>query len=258
MVKYLNAEFYKAFQRKYLYIFVGVCLALVAFLLFLIRVESRSMVNDVITMRVNMGDLVGIVVQGLGTGLYLLMIAADIVFSEQYKYNTLKNEVSFGLPRLRIYFGKLLASFFVAAVLCLVLLGGYLALSGLLFPLGAEIGESLRMLALCLLMALPLWIGGLSLFHMLQFFLKGSTAASIVYIMVLGVGSGFLDMMGLFLPTMKPVADLVRTISLNTPFNLMVRQGPESAMGYAWLLGMSYLVISSLVGVIGFKKKEIN
>ena len=258
MVKYLNAECYKAFRRKYVYIFAGISLALVAFFLFLIRVESRSVVDDVITMRVDVSSLIGIVIQGLSVGLYLLMIAADIVFSEQYKYNTLKNEVSFGLPRLRIYFGKLFASFFVAVILCVVLVGGYLGMGYILFPAGEGIGESLRTLALCMMVSLPLWMGGLGLFNMLQFFLKGSTAATIVYIMVLGVGSGFLDLMGVFLPAVKPVADLVRTVSLNTPFSLMTQQGPESVMGYAWILGMSWLGVSTLVGVIGFQKKEIN
>lgn len=258
MVKYLNAECYKAFRRKYIFIFAGISLALVAFFLFLIRVESRSVVDDVITMRVDVSSLIGIVIQGLIMGLYLLMIAADVVFSEQYKHNTLKNEVSFGLPRLRIYIGKLLASFFVAVVLCVVLVGGYLGMGFVLFPAGEEIGESLRLLTLCLLVALPLWMGGLGLFNMLQFFLKGSTAATIVYIMVLGVGSGFLDLMAVFLPTMQPLADLLRTISLNTPFDLMIQQGPESAMGYAWTLGMAWLGVSTLVGAMGFQKKEIN
>ena len=258
MVKYLNAECYKAFHRKYFYLFAGICLALVAFFMFLLRVESRSVVDDMITMRVDVTDLIGIVIQGLSVGLYLLMIAADIVFSEQYKYNTLKNEVSFGLPRLQIYFGKLIASFFVAVTLCVVLIGSYLSIGCILFPAGEGIGESLRTLGLCILIALPLWMGGLGLFHMLQFFLKGSTAATIVYIMVLGVGGGFLDLMAVFLPVMQPLADLLRTISLNTPFDLMIRQGPESVMGYAWSLGMAWLGVSTLVGAIGFQKKEIN
>ena len=258
MVKYFNAECYKAFRRSYIYIFTGVFLALVACFMFLLRVESRSVVDDTITMRVDMSTLIGVILQGLTMGLYLLMIAADIVFSEQYKNNTLKNEVSYGIPRLRIYFGKLLAAFFVALVLCAVLIGSYLGMGILLFPAGEAMGESLRIFALCLLASLPLWMGGLGLFQMLLFFLKGSTTATVFYIMVLGAGSGILDLFGIFLPSMKPVADLIRTISLSTPFNLMLQQGPESVMGYAWALGMAWLGLSTLVGVVGFQKKEIN
>lgn len=262
MVKYLNAEFYKAARRKYTYVFPAVMLGLAAFVMILLRVEGFGSSNDgeaIIIQRVSVGDMLGILSMMLSMGLYLLMLVADIVFSEQYKYNTLKNEVSFGLPRVRIYFGKLIAAVLTSVVICAVLVAGYLLLAFLMFPAGEAFGESLRTFGSCLLMAIPLWLGGLGFFTMLQFLLKGSTSASIVYVMVIAIfGSGFLELMEVFIPTLKPVAELVWTISLNTPFSMLHRYGPEAQMGYAWVLGMSWLVASTVVGLIGFHKKEIN
>ena len=40
---------------------------------------------------------------GMPVGLYLVAVGGDAVFSEQYKYNTLKNEVSYGLTRVQVY-----------------------------------------------------------------------------------------------------------------------------------------------------------
>lgn len=263
MVNYFNAECYKALHRKYLYIFMAVILALAGAFMLLLRVEgmAQSQTEDGMLMvqRVAVSDLMNILTMSLSMGLYFLMIAADIVFSDQYKYNTLKNEVSYGLPRVRIYLGKLIASALTAVVLCAVLIGGYLGLGCILFPVGEAFGAGLATLAKWLLVALPLWLGGLGFFTMLQFLLRGSTAATVVYVMVVAfLGSGFMELMEVFLPTLKPVADLVRTISLNTPLALLGKQSPESVMGYAWTLGMSWLAVSTAIGLAGFRKKEIN
>lgn len=264
MVKYLNAECYKAFRRKYFYLFLGAILALAAAFMLLLRVEGmhQSQTGDgmIIIQRVSVSELLGVLAMALSVGLYFCLIAADMVFSEQYKYNTLKNEVSFGLPRLRIYLGKLLSSVLVAVVMCAVLVGGYLLLAFALFPTGADrLGESLRTFGLCLAAAFPLWLGGLGFFTMLQFLLRGSTAATVVYVMVIGLlGGGFLSLMSMFIPALEPLEKLMTTISLNTPFNLMRTQSPESLMGYAWALGLGWLAVSTLVGLVGFRKKEIN
>lgn len=262
MGKYFNAECYKAFRRKYFYIFMAVILALAAAFMVLLRVEglreTQTAEGIIMIQQVSVSELLGILTMALSSGLYFLLIAADIVFSDQYKYNTLKNEVSYGLPRMRIYLGKLLSSALVAVVLCAVLIGGYLGISLLLFPAGEGLGNSLRTFGLWLAVAFPLWMGGLGLGIFLQFTMK-STSATIVYVMIVGfLGSGFLELMEVFLPALEPAANLVQTISLNTPFNLMRTQSPEEVMGYAWALGMGWLAVSTVIGLVSFRKKEIN
>ncbi len=262
MANYLNAEFYKAVHRKYVYVFPAVILGLVAFIMFLLRVEGFGSSSDgeaFIVQRVSVADMLSILSMMLSVGLYLLMLVADIVFSEQYKYNTLKNEVSFGLSRLRIYLGKLIAAVLTAVVLSVLMVVGYILLAFLMFPTGEEFIGSLQTFGLSLLMSIPLWLGGLGFFTMLQFMLKGSTAASIVYVMLIAIlGSGFLELMEVFIPTLEPAAKLVRIISLSTPFNFLNQYGPKALMGYSWALGMSWLVLSTVMGIIGFRKKEIS
>lgn len=258
MVNYINAECYKAFRRKYLYLFLASILALAAAFMVLLRVEGLRATEEGMIQQVSVSELLGILTMALSSGLYFLLIATDIVFSDQYKYNTLKNEVSYGLPRVRIYLGKLFSSALVAVVLCAALMVGYLAFSLLLFPAGEGLGTSLRTLGLWLAGAFPLWMGGLGLGLFLQFTMK-STAATITYVMIVGfLGSGFLELMEVFLPSLELAADVVQTISLNTPFNLMRTQSPEEVMGYAWTLGMAWLVVSTAVGLVCFQKKEIS
>lgn len=263
MVNYINAECYKAFRRKYFYIFLVSVLGLVAAFMLLLRVEglrqTQTSEGMVMIQQVTVSELLGILSMALSTGLYFLLIAADVVFSDQYKYNTLKNEVSYGLPRFRIYMGKLVSSAVVAVALCALLIGGYLALSCIFFPVRDEmIGESLRTFGMWLAVAFPLWMGGLGLFMFLQFTLK-NTAATIAYVMIVGfLGSGFMDLLVVFMPSLEHVADIVRTISLNTPFALLGEQDPKELMGYAWALGTAWLSISTTAGFLCFRKKEIS
>ena len=262
MVKYINAECYKAFHRKYIYLFLAAILGLAAAFMLLLRVEglrqTQTAEGMIMVQRVTVSELLGILAMALSAGLYFLMIAADIVFSDQYKYNTLKNEVSYGLPRLRIYLGKLFSSVLVAVVLCAVLFGGYLLLSWILFPTGDRIGESLRTFGFWLLVALPLWLGGLGLYTLLQFVMK-NTSATITYVMIVGIlGCGFLDLFAVFLPSLEPMANVIRTISLNTPFSLMRERSPEEMLGYAWILGMAWLGLTTVAGLLCFRKKEIS
>lgn len=260
MGNYLSAECYKAVHRKYIYIFSAAMLGLVAAFMLLLRIEGMSQSGDGMLMvqRVSVSELLGILAMALSAGLYFLMIAADIVFSDQYKYNTLKNEVSYGLPRWQIYLGKLTASALTAGILCLVLMGGYIGIGCVLFPAGEDFGTNLATFAKWLLIALPLWLGGLGFFNMLQFLIKGSNAATVFYVMVVFLGSGFMDLMEVFLPALQPMADLIRTVSLNTPFILLRTQSPESVMAYALALGMAWLTVSTIIGAISFQKKEIS
>lgn len=75
---------------------------------------------------------------GMLLGLWLVAVGGDLIFSEQYKYHTLKNEVSFGIPRTRIYLSRWAAVFLVMLLLYAVLVAVY-TLSALLL-LGLERG----------------------------------------------------------------------------------------------------------------------
>ena len=69
---------------------------------------------------------------------------------------------------------------------------------------------------------------------------------------------GFVELLSVFMPSLEPVANIVRTISLNTPFALLGKQAPEELMGYAWVLGAAWLGLSTVAGLVCFKKKEIS
>lgn len=251
MLKYLNAEIYKVTHRAYPIGFLGVILGGIALVMILVRQNAGP--------GANFAFFAGVLSMALSTGLYLVVVTCDMVFSDQYKYNTLKNEVAYGLPRSQIYLGKLLASVIASVVLCAVILAFYLLLARLLFPLGETAGETMQELGRALLTAFPLWLGGLGLFHMLLFLMKGSTAASIVYVLMVAVlGGGVLKLFAAFLPRLQPVIEAIQACLFTTPFDRMISGPSEGLMAYAWTVGLAWLLGSTVLGLLVFRKREIS
>ena len=104
MKHYLTAEWGRAVARPYFRAFLLVLLALAAGLPLLWRFGLGDMFQG------SFGDSLSLLTPFFTVGLYLAVVVADEVFSDQYKNDTLKNEVSFGLPRRRIYLGKLVTA----------------------------------------------------------------------------------------------------------------------------------------------------
>lgn len=251
MLKYMNAEIYKVTHRVYPIGFLGVILGIITLVMVLLNQNAGP--------GASFDFMAQILSFGLSVGLYLVVMTCDMVFSDQYKHNTLKNEVAYGLPRTRIYLGKLFTTAIVSVVLCAVILAFYLLLARVLFPLGEATSEAMAELGQMLLAAFPLWLGGLGLFHMLLFVMKGSTSASIVYVLVVAVlGGGFLDLFGTFVPRLQPAIEAIQTCLLTTPFERMMHGMSGGLMAYAWMTGMAWLLASTALGLIVFRKREIS
>lgn len=249
MGKYLDAELYKVCRRLYPRGFLAVMLGGITFFLFLIKANAGP--------GASFNTFAGALALLLSVGLYLIIVVCDMVFSEQYKHNTLKNEVSYGLPRERIYLGKLIAAIVTAVALCAIILAFFLGLARLLFPVEEGIGETMLTLGQALVMAFPLWLGGLGFFLMLSFVMKGSTAAAILYAVILSMGGGFLDLFILFLPKLELVFTVIQNCLLITPFNQISSRPMGELIPYAWVLGMAWFVLSTVIGLACFQKREI-
>ena len=98
MRNYLTAECYKVFRRKDPYLTLLVVLALEGVLLWGCWLTS-SWGNE----GMNFYSAATLVAVMLSIGVYAPLLTCDMVFSEQYKQNTLKNEVAYGLPRAQPY-----------------------------------------------------------------------------------------------------------------------------------------------------------
>ena len=250
MRNYLSAECFKVFHRSYFYLTLLACL-LGEGLLLLGYWLTWSWGSDL----VSFSRTASMVVPLLGVGMYATIISGDIVFSDQYKNNTLKNEVSYGVRRPVIYTGKLLTSLLTALVAAIIMLAFYLLGCWLLFPHGIEDVPTLALVAYCLAGALPLWIGSQAVAMVCYFLVRNSTAAAFMGIGILAVVPSVLQVLGLLInPVFEDVRQLFPAVMLET---LSTQAFRWDYVGLCWVSGLVWTLLATALGLILFQKKEI-
>lgn len=250
MVNYLHAEFYKVSRRKYTYGFLLVLLAGAAFLVGT-WAYTNSRGNDI-----SFAGSVSILAMMLNFGFYLTLITGDLAFSDQYKFNTLKNEVSYGLPRVRSYLGKLVTACVVALAACAVVIGFYIALCWVLLPHDPAVdGEVVKGIAFSVLAMLPLWLGAQALTIFFFFTFKSSTAASVA---VVGVLMGIPELLKLLAYFVNPGFNSVKRFLLIGAYETMPALGDWATLGYGFAVGAGWFLVATVAGILTLWKREIN
>ena len=261
---YLRAEIFKVLHRPYTYIFLLVILAgeaALAILLAMFLCEGLLVAGWSFT-NANGNDVgfstgAGMIAMLLQIGLYSTILIGDIVFSEQYKFSTLKNEVSYGVPRGRIYLGKLAVECLTALVLCTLVIAFYLGLCWIFLPHNpAADVQTLRAVGYCLLVSLPLWLGAQGLVNLVFFLIKSSTVGSFVAV---GIFMGVAPILQLLGALVHPVFTTLYSVMLTTPMDLAPRMvGDMALLGRAWAVGAGWFIACTLMGLVLFRKREIN
>lgn len=250
MRNYLAAECYKIFRRKYLYITLLVVLALEGLLIWGYWF-TWSHGNTGVDFS---GSLMTLFMM-VSIGLYAAILTGDMVFSEQYKYNTLKNEVAYGTPRPRIYLGKLMVATLVALMAAVVMVGVYLGFCWILLPHNEADGSALATLGYVLAGALPLWLGAQALTMACYFIIPNNTLAAFVVVALLGVLPPILQLCGLLIhPGFEHIRQLMPAVLLE---QLYQRAFQTDYLGLCWIVGLVLTVAATLVGIVTFQKREI-
>lgn len=257
MLNYIRAELYKLMCRKYTYIALSVLLALEGLLVagnvFHNAHGGATYFGEAITMIPGFGAI----------GFCVCLLTGDIVFAGQYKNSTLKNEVSFGLGRARIYLGKLMAQTLLSLLYLAVMMGFFIGLSAIFLPHSMSIHYndlySLIIVGYYLAFGLPLWIGAQAAACMCLFLISSEAAASTAYLSILFLLEPFLEVAGYlirgktgewlikacgYLP--RPMLDVAKTVV-----------GDWAFLGLAWLVGAFWLAVTTAAGLYGFSRKEI-
>ena len=257
MLDYLRAECYKMLRRSYLWIALLIVGGLELVLVLLWAWLNGDMVNMTASTAFTM------VLYLLSMGYYATAITSDIVYSDQYKFNTLKNEVAYGIPRVRIYLGKLFASCLLSVGACIVLLGWYALLCALMLPGDGAVLETVKVLGFALLCAFPVWLGSQALYILCYFTIRGSTAAVILGVCIIAILGQMLTFLSLIVSLPAPaLADAllaVRGLLLTTPLeNITEAIWDWSRVGWAWAVGAGWCVGATALGLWCFQRREIS
>lgn len=253
MLNYISAEWYKLRHTKGIFIAFGILLALILVVFlpkFWYAVPS-------------FGVYAVAYIAFLPLGFFLAPIFAAKVFDDQYGRGTMKNEVVFGISRWRSYLGKLTMAALVGTGAAFLVLAFYLLMCVLSHGAGEE--DILLYVDFCVrgtLLTLPLWLASLSLAFCLQVMVKSSGGALALDYMILIIGTP-IALVGTDEPTASHILNFFNRWFFVAPFRAVYMSLDQElnaigGLGYSWLVGLGWIVVTTLVGMAVFSRREIN
>ncbi len=261
MLNYIKSELYKTFHRKYLYIFTGICCLLCVGVNLLVLYENHNFPDAV-----SFDGILNIAMMMFPAVTYLMLITTDVVYSDEYKHGTLKNTISYGIPRWQVYFGKLIVSTIVTAFCGIVIFGVFLLSAFLVSPMTGQSGLVAKWFWIYLGGAIPLWVSGISLAIMLFSILRSSTAASFIYAGILAVLGPIVQLLEYY------VSDIFASVYAWLPMAVFDNWGSHlmysditqidtvissGLFAHSWATGVLWIFGTCLIGYLVFRKKEI-
>ena len=235
MRAYLTAEWGKAVARPYYRIYLTVMAALAAALALIWWWTGREGM-----FQGSFGECLSLLIPFFSAGIYLAVIVADAVFSDQYKTGTLKNEVAYGLPRVRIYLGKLLTAAGAGLLLVFLTLLAYAVLCRLLIPAGPEDWQALTMAVM------------FNIAHTIPMMV-------IVLTILMGLGPTLRGMMGLGTGWLSALAEALYRLTLTAPMDLgAVSLWDPAYLLWCWGVGLLWSAGSTAVGLALFARRDIH
>lgn len=260
MLNYISAELYKLRRHKGLWIAVGVLLGLETWML----CPSFWVFSGWIE-REAMYVVLGIC---LFLGLFLAPIFAAAAFDDQHGRATLKNEVVFGIPRSRVYLGKLLAAALTGTAVAAVVIGWFfLATSFTSAPRSpAAAGELLEAMAQVILCHYLTWLSVLSFTFFCLMTLKSAAGAIVLVYLVLcfGVPIALLGAEEGGPLWYRLAADLFFAAPLRyllmggSSFpNEVSRLVGENVLAYAFCMTALWVGVTTAAGLTIFRRREV-
>lgn len=260
MLNYIRAELYKVLHRKYPYITLAVFLLLES-----LMVAGYAFHNSH-SYPTPFGGAIIMILEFGAIGTCMCLLTGDMVFAGQYKNSTLKNEVSFGLSRTRIYLGKLAVMTLMSIAFMVVMLGYFMGLCAVILPHEGPAGfyfytvaDALIIVGYFLAVCLPLWLGGQAVACMCLFLVHSEICSSFLYVGIYMVLDTFVELAGLLLR--GRTGELLLKIHEYMPGPMMSTAksvvGDWGFLGKAWIVGLFWVAVSTAAGIWGFKRKEI-
>ena len=253
MLNYIRAELYKVARRRYFRVSLCLLLALEGLFVLTLAMEGLG--------RLQFDEMVAVLCVTMLAGVYLSILCVDLVDSDQSRGSTLKNEVSFGLPRSRIYLGRLTAALIVALLMCILVFASYLGTAWLLSSHTDPEAERTNLVVLAYVAgaSFPLWLGTLALSHCVFMLTRSPTASGIIMLLFLTWGGGIFWLLGQFKPfgLIGRFFGYVSVLVPTTPFGDLIGALTWPLMAQNWAIGLGWLAVSTGLGLFFFRRQEL-
>jgi ABC-2 type transport system permease protein len=247
MLNYIKAELYRNFNRAHLWVYSGVIAAMALALNILVKIGNAP--------NMDLSWLFEMMTQMLILPIFLVATFIDITTAEESKNLTLKNAVSFGVPRSKIALSKVIVTVILSFVSAFIIFTVFFGSGAVLFGIGEGSMPVIRDASIKILAALPLWIGAISVGTFIALVISNSTTAAFVYAGVFTVISGVVN---LLIMLVSEKFSYVSKILITTQLaNLKEPNLGNSTLMTAVGIGIAYTLLFTILSMLYIKKKEI-
>ncbi len=260
MLNYIQSELYRTFHRKYFYLALIIAAGIgIAVNVVLGLMQASGSLNGPIDASFPLNNITGI---ALSFVYPCMIIVVDCVFSEEYKHQTLKNLISWGVSRPTIFFGKFITELIVALIALAAIFGCFL-LSAILI-LGMPQQDAAVVFGLFgqrLFLALPLFFWTLAISHLFAFIIKNNTLFSFASVGVFYVlpflNNEFFARAWVICQEIIPHLAYTRMMALAPYLETQLLPNFGSLCLEYWAAGLVRVAVCLAVGMFLFRRKEI-
>lgn len=254
MLKYILRDFTTAIKRKYTYAYIIGILALCV-------VANAAVVGFRMIYGTNEGtyayNLMVYATWCFVIPYYSCIIIADMIFGKEYPNPMIKDNVSKNLSRTQIYLSKFIASS-VLAICFAAIAFVFLLITTSLFQIGEGFVKAYQIKDFLgkMMIAVPLWIAGISFGNMFLFVFESKKKAFIgFFVLVLVIPR--LVMLLAAEPFKLALFRFLRTYTITQNFSLIPYPAdPARNVPLTIALGIIYAVIAAVVGIVSYNKKK--
>lgn len=257
MINYIKSEIYRNLRSKGNYIFIASLIGIGVFLNIVLYLFSKS---DPTFPFATTKFAFSALYTSLSLVMYLCASAVSLTWGQEYKNNTLKNTVSFGISKNSIYFSKLLISILYILIVGILVSGAFIISAYILLDNSGI--EELKLLINSLITAIPIFLISITLTNALYSIIEKEMNVVFSWISIIIIIPFLLNMLG------KKI-ELFKILSSYMPINIIKATFDERNMnlvlGWTTLEGILKSIVVAIIGctacyLIGlelFKRKEI-
>lgn len=247
MFNYIKAELYKSFNRMYFWMFTGVMVALGL----IVTIVSKS--NNLSGVSLSM--LLDTTLFVLSMPVFILACIVDMITAEENKHQTMRNVITFGVPRHKIILSKLIVSVILAFIAAFITLTAFYGSAAVLFGIDEGVAVVLPKVATRLLAAVPLWMGAISIGTFLGMAINSNTLFSLAYAGTFFLTSKIIFVLSYFVS--EKFTELNKYLITTRLAGLKAPNLTSSELWTSALIGLAYTVAFAVISMLYFNKKEV-
>ena len=209
MINYLRSEIYRNLRLKGNYLFI---LGAIAFVVFLNGVLWMFGNTDVSFSYNNTKFAFSSLYASMKIPMYLCICVVSLIFGQEYKNNTLKNTISFGISRSAIYLCKLLMTLVYALIAAVFVISAFIISAYILLENSGI--EYLTTLIKAIIASMPLLLIALTIANCFYFITDKEMSAIGYWVTIIVIIPSLLSMAG-------RRSEICNTIASYMPVNLI-------------------------------------